>query len=852
MSAFDGTHDLSNENYVQVQQPAINTGQNTSEEFVSDRFAQTLLVAEDAIMQTNAYIDILKDMLAGLQAYVPETINVDAPVILPITVIKPPAPNFDDANYDYPPNPAIAPTLDPLDPIIPLDPPPNDAVKPPALAERPTLEPIQPPGGGPNVGNIPVPPPPDYTMPDPPILTDILIPPAPSITIPPWEDEFVDELLPTPAEFNWQESPFNSDIWNSLLDKTLANLNNEDRYNHIIKYAHSIEAGEDATLTDLIFQATIQTEIEELVALYHNPETAITLEGYLFQIALDRHQAEIDKLSARQTMEFSKLTVMQDEIYARAREQVRVANDKAYREVEEYFAARNFPLPPGAMAGRLAEVSQEISRNERDMAGKIMIDMSDQRRKDTYTLLEMVQKDVHFMLDAVQKNALFMVENNQKDFHFITGTNQENARFMITSIMQVDEFNKKLNSARLEFVEDKNLDIDKFEITHRTKNREFAELYNQKDRLGIEELNQKGELAILDANIRQDQFSSELARQLEAILRDFHNAQQNRSLEAAKAVAQHSIAIVNAYIARYNARIDKYKADAMIYTEQVKALLIEVELYKAEMEGAKVAAEVQKLQVDVYTAQIEAINTIAKMYATQLEGSKILADLERLKIDVFKAEIEIYLGKLQGQKITMDIYAVDVNADKTQVQAYGEEIRAYTSAVQANKAIMETEIANLEAKVKTNLALVEEYKALLQSWGIEVDVVAKRIEGDTRVYEAEVKGYTAEVSAEVSYHNGQLKQIDNTIQQARFNLELEVARVNSVNENYMALQELSLKGTEGVMSVTAQLAASALSAVNASASYGFSGSRSHGTSWSFNAAASESHSFLHDTSIAEG
>jgi hypothetical protein len=845
--ALDGTHDLDNDTFVQVQEPSsIQTGQVPAENFVGDRFTATALVAENALATTEEYIERLSDLLQELDQYTPGPIDVDPPVITPITVLDRPIPDFSGGDYDFPENDAVKPTLSPYDEIIPLDPPPFNAVKPPASAEKPELEPIDQPGGSPNIGIIPIPPPPGYTEPDLPILADIPIPSAPDITIPPWEGDFVDELLPTPAEFNWQESPFNSDIWNTLLDKTLEKLNDEDRYTHIMKYAASIDAGADVTMQDLIFQATVQREIEELVALYHNPETAITLEKYLFDIALARFQEQIDRLDAREREEFGKLTIMQQEIYDRAREQVRVANDKAYREVEEYFAARNFPLPPGAMAGRLAEVSQEISRNERDIAGKIMIDMSDQRRKDTYMLLELVQKDVHKMLDMVQKNALFMVENNQKDFHFITGTNQENARFMITAIQQADQFVKKLNNDRLQFVESTNSSNEQFEISTNIKNREFAENYNQKDRLTIEDLNQKGELAILDANIKQEQFASELSRQLEIILREFHNAQQNRSLEAAKAIANHSIQIVNAYIARYNARIEKYKADAMVYGEQLKALQVEVEIFKAQIEGAKITAEVQKLQVDIYTAQVNAIKVLAEFYSAQMEAAKIQADIERLKIDVFKAEVEVYVAKLQGQKIIAEIYGIEVEADKVRMQGYAEEIRAYVSQIEAQKTQMEVLIANLEAKTKTNLALIEEYKAELQAYGIETDVVAKQIEADTRIYEAEVEGYKAETQAYSSYYGVKIAEINNVIQQARFNLELEVAKVESTSKSYIALKELEVKGTEGVMSVTAQLAASALSAVNASASYGFSGSRSHGTSWSFSASAQESHSFLHD------
>lgn len=62
---------------------------------------------------------------------------------------------------------------------------------------------------------------PSLTLPDVPELGNVVIPSAPAIKLPLFDADLPDEILKTPAEFNWQESPYNSPVWIDPLTKTV-------------------------------------------------------------------------------------------------------------------------------------------------------------------------------------------------------------------------------------------------------------------------------------------------------------------------------------------------------------------------------------------------------------------------------------------------------------------------------------------------------------------------------------------------------------------------------------------------------------------------------------------------------
>ncbi len=619
---------------------------------VQDRFTVTSDYAATSYNATQGFIDDVLTLVKQLETFNVPSINVASPEVPSIDYNARPKVGDLDINTSFPVNTAEKPVFVTLPTITPVDIPIFNIPAPDInLPDTPEDREVSGPGDAPAVGDVVLPVKPGYTMPDLPVLQDILLPSAPSISIPEFDSNLPDEVFENTDALSWQESPFNSDIWNALLTKTMDGI---------------VNGG---------------TGLDPAV------------ESQIWERALLRQQGD---------------------------------DEKAYEEIEKYHSSKGWDMPQGALAGALQEKSDEISRNRR-----------------------------------------------------------------LTNI----------------------------------------------------------DIAVKQAELAQNntQFMMQMGKDAELILRDFHNAQMNRGLEAAKAVATNAIEILNAKIAAYNGRIDKYKADAAVYGERVKAALIQVEIFKSQIEGVKVSAEVQKNLVDIYEAQIGAIETTVKIYTAEMEGAKVQADIEAQKISIFKTRVDAYVAEIGAEKVKYETYGIAAGAEKVKAEVFSEQVTAFTSQVQAKKVELEVQEVALNAGISKNQSEIERYKAELSAYAVELDAASKKVGAIVEAYKGEVAGYSAETNAEAARFDAVVAEIGARIEEAKFNLQKAVAEVESTTEGYMGIKKLQMDGINGVSGVSAQLAASAMNAVSASASYGYSGSESIGTSFNYGASSSENHSFSHPT-----
>lgn len=619
---------------------------------VQDRFEVTSNYAATSYDATQGFINDIMSLVSEIEDFYIPDIRVNSPEVPGIDYNARPKMGALDIPAYWPSNPSEKPILDTLPTITPVEIPVYNIPSPSiSLPERPTDREITGPGDAPVIGEVAIPARPGYVLPDVPVFDDILLPGAPLISIPEFDSNLPDEVFSDPTGLSWNESPFNSDIWNSLLTKTLDGI---------------VNGG---------------TGLDPVV------------EEQIWERSLLRQQRD---------------------------------DEKAYEEIEKYHSSKGWDMPQGALAGALIEKSDEISRNRRAT----------------------------------------------------------------------------------------NIDI-----------------------------------AVKQAELAQnnDQFIMQMGKDAEMILRDFHNAQMTRGLDAAKAIATNAIEILNAKIVAYNSRIEKYKADAAVYGERVKAALVQVEIFKGQVEGAKVSTEVQKNLADLYGKQVEAIETTVKIFTAEMEGANVQAQIEAQKIDIFKTRVDAYVAEVGAEKAKYESYGIVAEAEKVKAEVYSEQVTAFTSQVQAKKLELEVQEITLDATVKKNASEIDRYKAELSSYAVELDAASKKVGAIVDAYRGEVDGYVAETGAESSRLQAVIAEIGAKIEEAKFNLQKAVAEVESATNGYVSIKKLQLDGINGVSGVSAQLAASAMNAVSASASYGYSGSESVGTSFNYGASSSENHSFSHPT-----
>ena len=357
-----------------------------------------------------------------------------------------------------------------------------------------------------------------------------------------------------------------------------------------------------------------------------------------------------------------------------------------------------------------------------------------------------------------------------------------------------------------------------------------------------------GQVMIKQAELAQTNthFILDKSVELEKILRDFHDSQESRTIEGAKALADSSVAIYNAIVAKINLGLEAYKASASAYEQRVRAAVSKVEMFKAQVESAAVSASVQETLINLYGKQVAAVETYIKIYQSQMEGVRLQVDVQRQVLDVYKDQVGLYAAKLEARRVLQETYKSELEAEKSKAEVYTEQVRAFAITVDARKAESTARIEHARSITEANRVTSERYQAELAGYIAEIDGESKRTSAIVEGFRGEVAAYAAETGALEMMYGAKVKEIDARISESRFMLEKAVAQISSATEGYVAIKSLEIKGAEGIMNVGAQLTAASMGAVSASASVGTSIGKTESHGYSHSEQISESHSYQHE------
>jgi len=342
----------------------------------------------------------------------------------------------------------------------------------------------------------------------------------------------------------------------------------------------------------------------------------------------------------------------------------------------------------------------------------------------------------------------------------------------------------------------------------------LAEVIKEQER-AVQQLNY--EISIEQAKLAQTNthFAITSTIQYEASLMAFFTETQNRALNAAKTVQDAAIAVFNANIALYKARLAGYQTRAAVYESRIRASLAVIERYRAQMEGVRVKAEVQRTQVDLYRSQIAAVSTLIDLYRVEMESASIQANIERTKLDVYRGKIDVYNAKLNAMVSSFNLYQAKIAGQAAKASLYSEQVRAYANEVNAVRAKADIDIAKANVILESNRNKIDILRAKIEEWNAEVKAKMSELETKARIYGYSVEGYRAEIDRSRTQIQANVDKYraesDHAANYARVALENSKLFLDEVNRQ----KELEFKIADSSARITAQMAASAISAVAA-------------------------------------
>lgn len=329
------------------------------------------------------------------------------------------------------------------------------------------------------------------------------------------------------------------------------------------------------------------------------------------------------------------------------------------------------------------------------------------------------------------------------------------------------------------------------------------------------------DIAIKQAELEQGnrQFALDQARQIEMGLMSYASTAAQRAFEGAKYVVEASIAVYSAQVQQYNADVQAFTARASVYRDLIQGELAKLEVYKSQIEGARLVATLNEQAVAIYTARLEGVKTMISVYEQQVGAAKVQSEVQRTQIEAFKTRVDAYGETVKAKAAEYDAYATRVRAEVSKYElpkAQAEVLRASSDAYAANvRGLIDSK--GLEVKIKHELP-VEVYEATVDASAKLASAAAAQLQARASMADTEVRRYAATVDANVRRYLGEIERQKAVSQEAVGRYQVETQYAIGEMQNATDLSRIQSAATIAAGQQAAQLAAAAMAMQNFSTS----------------------------------
>jgi len=299
---------------------------------------------------------------------------------------------------------------------------------------------------------------------------------------------------------------------------------------------------------------------------------------------------------------------------------------------------------------------------------------------------------------------------------------------------------------------------------------------------------------------------------------NLHMQEMQLAYETAKYTVEAAISVYNAQISAYNAELQAYIAETQVHRTLIEAEMANIELYKAQLEGQKLIGDINQQDIDLYTARIGALLSEIEIYKGELDGVRTLVEVDKVQVDTFTARVGAFEAQVRANESEVKAYSERVAAEMAKSEIYSTEIEAFSSLVTAYKTGNEAQIAAKRLEIENNGFKLEKFRTKVAKYGAEVDAEAKRVAASVGIYDGQARVYAADLSAEQARVVADSRQYDLALETAKSQTDIELKEAQINIEQVLRTLNLELDKNKTILSVQAQLAAAAMSAVNMSAS----------------------------------
>lgn len=337
------------------------------------------------------------------------------------------------------------------------------------------------------------------------------------------------------------------------------------------------------------------------------------------------------------------------------------------------------------------------------------------------------------------------------------------------------------------------------------------------------------EVMIKSAELQLDNVKHALttATQLEGTLIDYTNKVEQRVFDATRYATEAGISIYNAKVQAYQAMVETYRAKVQAYQALVQAEVSRVEAYRAQIAAEQIKAQINSTLVEQYKVQADIALSNIEIYKAEIAGIQAKAQIEQTKVAVYGEQVRGFTARVNAYTAGVEAYRATIQGEAIKQEAYKTQVEGFSARVNASVAQINARIETYKARITAKEAEYEGYKAAVAG-------ESARVDGIVRTNTALADSYRARVTGLAAFNDTLTKQWQVSLDQAQRVTEIGVSAAKANAELYISSRGLAIEAAKTSATVSAQLGAAAINAVN------FSGSVSSSEGFSISNSASNS------------
>lgn len=362
----------------------------------------------------------------------------------------------------------------------------------------------------------------------------------------------------------------------------------------------------------------------------------------------------------------------------------------------------------------------------------------------------------------------------------------------------------------------------------------------------ILEVRQTGQGAVAEASrdAAIKQFEESLANQrmaiaqgaaLEGTLAQLHTDEQKLMLQAATFQRETVIAVLNARISVFNARLQAYQTDAQVLRDRIQAELAKVEVFRAQIEGERARGEINEQRVRLYESQLRGVTTLADFYRTRVEAVKVQADINRFGIDKYRAQVDAYEARWRAHVAEWQGYTASVEGEGKRADLYRTLVDANAKRVDAWAASNNMQFEAERLRMAQHGVDLDVWCAGIMRWDATLSGERARLAAVGQAFDAKARIYSADAGVEQTASAAADRSFELGLARERADVDVQLQQAQMRIQQMLGLLSQSAEIQRAKAQISSQLAASTMSAVNygASVSSGRSKSNSCSQNYSF-------------------